>query len=197
MAIDSTKLSSLETKSEAKYIINVWNDVNYAISLAKADQKQYDRYKDDMRIINNEPIDELSEYQLDEIKIMSILERLGFSLDEVGTYLYKEVVMNVYSDIGKCGENLLTELNNKYSSYYQQIARGYYEMGVTTFHNYIESAIKGIDETGTDESLMETIFGNDLGNSGYGTRAYEIASYMIRSNKSKNKIAVYENNLGM
>lgn len=185
MNINSTKLSSLEENDESIYIANVWNDVNYAFSLAKADKKQYYRYKDDEKIKNGEYVSELSTYQMDEIRIMSILERLGFSLDEVGTYLYKELVINVYSDIEKTGENLLEELKNPYSSYYQQIARGYYEMGVKTFHKYINSAIESIDETKVDESLVETIFGNDIVNSGYGIRAYEIAAYMVRIDKSK------------
>jgi DNA-binding transcriptional MerR regulator len=192
MTISSTSISSSEAKSEAKYISNVWNDVNYAINLAKADQKQYNRYKDDKRIVNNEPIDELSDYQIKEIKTISILERLGFSLDEVGTYLYKELIMNVFSDIDKCGTNLKDELNNRYSSYYQQIAREYYEMGVTTFHNYIVSAINNMDGSQVDESLVKTIFGDDIDGSSYGTRAYEIASYMVRIEKSKKHDTVLE-----
>lgn len=187
MSENSSSLYVLNEKRPA----NVWNDISYAILLSKADFKLYDRYK------NGDAIS-LNEYQTTEMKILSILERLGYPMDELGTYLYKEVVMSAYNEMMENNntDNLKKEVNSRYSNFYHMIARDYYEMGVKSFHSYIEKACSKKIEEKKDYMLIDRIFSQDELESNYGNKALIIASYMysqykmFSSDKYKKKLAV-------
>src|SRR5699024_9897097 len=107
------------------------------------------------------------ELQKNEVEILSILEKLGFPMSQLGTYLYKDVIVEVCNIIneGEITSNnkrrkLIARLNDGYDEIYKQIASEDKEIGCKTFHSYIEGAIKDIDETRTDTSLAEKIYGD-------------------------------------
>ena len=160
-----------------KEIKSVLNGTSYAVFSAKGDLKKYKKY------ISGKG--RFSEYELKEMEIISILERLGYSLDELGTYLYKEVIMYAHEEINSFdrrdvskAENLLESMNDAFSSFYHIIAREDLELGIKSFHKFIGLAIDKIDNEKIDGKLAEKIFGKNPVESNYGVQAFKIASYM-------------------
>lgn len=151
--------------------------MDYAVYSAKEEKNLYDSLKKGMPYV-------LTELQKNEVEILSILEKLGFPMSQLGTYLYKDVIVKVCNIIneGEITSNnkrrkLIARLNDGYDEIYKQIASEDKEIGCKTFHSYIEGAIKDIDETRTDTSLAEKIYGDkDIT---YGTAAFRIADYYL------------------
>ena len=165
-AIDETTFSS------------VLNGTSYAVFSAKEDEVKYKEYK-------KGNIEEFSEYELKEMEIISILEKLGYPLDELGTHLYKETIMYAQEEISSFdrkdvakAEDLLESMNDAYSNFYNIIAREDLEMGLKKFHKFIGQAIDKIDNEKIDSKLAEKIFGKNPVESNYGEQAFKIASYM-------------------
>lgn len=176
----SKKPIKLDCMQEAD-IKNVLNGLSYPIYSAKKDSDTFTKYK-------NGEVDDLSEYTLKEMEILSILEKLGYPLYMLGTYLYKELVMYTYEEIKDFkrnkdkdkAENLLRELNIPYSNLYHIIARDDLEIGIKSFHYHICNAIDEINESKIDNSLAEKIFGKNPVESNYGVQAFKIASYLSK-----------------
>ncbi len=151
--------------------------MDYAVYSAKEEKNLYDSLKKGMPYV-------LTELQKNEVEILSILEKLGFPMSQLGTYLYKDVIVKVCNIIneGEITSNnkrrkLIARLNDGYDEIYKQIASEDKEIGCKTFHSYIEGVIKDIDETRTDTSLAEKIYGDkDIT---YGTAAFRIADYYL------------------
>ena len=151
--------------------------MDYAVYSAKEEKNLYDSLKKGMPYV-------LTELQKNEVEILSILEKLGFPMSQLGTYLYKDVIVEACNIIneGEITSNnkrrkLIARLNDGYDEIYKQIASEDKEIGCKTFHSYIEGAIKDIDETRTDTSLAEKIYGDkDIT---YGTAAFRIADYYL------------------
>jgi len=172
------KLDGLLESIDEKTLQSVLNGTSYAVFSAKEDDLKYKEYKKGNK-------EELSEYELKEMETISILERLGYPLDELGTYLYKEVVMYAHEKIDKLGrknkeeaEDLLESMNDAYSSFYYIIAREDLEISIRKFHLFIGQAIDKIDNEKIDGKLAEKIFGKNPVESNYGEQAFKIASYM-------------------
>ena len=151
--------------------------MDYAVYSAKEEKNLYDSLKKGMPYV-------LTELQKNEVEILSILEKLGFPMSQLGTYLYKDVIVEVCNIIneGEITSNnkrrkLIARLNDGYDEIYKQIASEDKEIGCKTFHSYIEGVIKDIDETRTDTSLAEKIYcDKDIT---YGTAAFRIADYYL------------------
>lgn len=151
--------------------------MDYAVYSAKEEKNLYDSLKKGMPYV-------LTELQKNEVEILCILEKLGFPMSQLGTYLYKDVIVEVCNIIneGEITSNnkkrkLIARLNDGYDKIYKQIASEDKEIGCKSFHSYIEGAIKDIDETRTDTSLAEKIYGDkDIT---YGTAAFRIADYYL------------------
>ena len=151
--------------------------MDYAVYSAKEEKNLYDSLKKGMPYV-------LTELQKNEVEILSILEKLGFPMSQLGTYLYKDVIVEVCNIIneGEITSNnkrrkLIARLNDGYDEIYKQIASEDKEIGCKTFHSYIEGAIKNIDEIRTDTSLSQKIYGDkDIT---YGTAAFRIADYYL------------------
>ena len=171
------KLEGLAAMDETT-LQSVLNGTSYAVFSAKGDVEKYNEYK-------KGNMDELSEYELKEMEIIYILERLGYPLNEFGTYLYKEVIMYAHEEISSYdrrdvsrAERLLESMNDAYSNFYLIIAREDLEMGLRKFHTFIGQAIDKIDNEKIDSKLAEKIFGKNPVESNYGEQAFKIASYM-------------------
>ena len=151
--------------------------MDYAVYSAKEEKNLYDSLKKGMPYV-------LTELQKNEVEILSILENLGFPMSQLGTYLYKDVIVEVCNIINEREitsnnkrRKLIARLNDGYDEIYKQIASEDKEIGCKTFHSYIEGALKDIDETRTDTSLAEKIYGDkDIT---YGTAAFRIADYYL------------------
>lgn len=167
-------------------LANSWNGNRTAILISRADNYSYMRYK------NGEAID-MSEYQRDEIETLSILENLGYPMYDIGTYLYKGVIMSIYDNLknNESNEKILSDINDPYSSFYQQLAREDYDMGVKLFHSYINNIESEIDNNKVVEKVKKEILGNKNSKLNVADRAFMIASYMaIKNNKQNENISI-------
>ena len=151
---------------------------SYAMFEAHLDKEAYEKSK-------KGELEEISEIQERDIKILRILEGLGYPMDELGTYLYKDVIAEAYEkvkdvssrrDMDKC-RDLMASLNDAYSDFYRWIARDDKEMGVKSFHFYIGEAISKIDDDSIDKELAIKVFGSNPEDLNYGLQAFQLACY--------------------
>lgn len=122
-----------------------------------------------------------------DIEILSILEKLGYPLNELGTYLYKDVIIEVCDILSKenlsqeIKEQLKLSLNDCFNTLYLWIASDDKELGCKTFHRLINRAIDLIDEDKADSVLASKIYGNKK-EVNYGEGALDIANYYLGIN---------------
>ena len=126
--------------------------------------------------------------------ILKLLEENGFLLEDVGTYLYKDIIKNVIKCLKNSSldiEKLKCELSSQYSQFYFDISRNERDMGVKSFHSYIKEAIMNLK----DNSKFSLLFSKF----DYGQLAYEVACYIMDSDMldkcdGKNVVKVRKNN---
>ena len=181
-----------QVKASNKELIRVLQGTSFAIYSAKKDKEKYELYK-------KEELKNINEETRRELKILDILERLGYPMNELGTYLYKDLINEVCDemkdvstrrDIDKC-RILLQELTDTYSNLYHYIAREWKEMGIKTFHLYIGQATERIDKEKIDKELSKKIYGNNNNSQDYGLHAFQIAAYTLNK-YSYDNIEVYK-----
>ncbi len=129
--------------------------------------------------------EDFSDDKLRDMRILNLLARLRFNLDELGTYLYKDLIVEVYEkikdvsnrkDMDKC-RALMSDLSDAYSSIYHYVARECNEIGVKSFHLYIQKAIEKIDEEKVDLELALKVYGQNPEEQNYGAEAFRLAAY--------------------
>lgn len=153
--------------------------MSYAAFVARKENKVHNNFKKGI-------FKDLTVSEERDIEILSILEKLGYKMSHLGTYLYKDLIASVCDEIEDMGiselqseeEEMLEFLNNGYSSLYVGIASDDKELGCKTFHYYIEDAISKIDEEKIDTSLASRIYGTSEDIT-YGTAALHIAEYYL------------------
>lgn len=132
----------------------------------------------------------LNEQRQMELDILKLLNELGYPMDEIGTYLYKNVIIKVVENLneGMEYENVLIGLINPYSQFYLDLARFDLDMGVKTFHTYITEAKNKIDNNKINENLKENILGISNQPLDNGVKSLLIASYVQNNllNQQKN-----------
>ena len=120
-----------------------------------------------------------------DMNLLNLLERLGYPMDELGTYLYKDMIAEIYAllpsesnrkDINRC-RALMSELTDAYSQFYHNIARDWKEMGIKSFHLHIQRAIDRINDEIVDKELSKRMFGDNPSDLDYGLQAFQIAAY--------------------
>ena len=112
--------------------------MSYAMYVAKEENEVYKNLK-------KGNFKELTLEEERDVEILSILEKLGYPMSHLGTYLYKDLIALVCDEIKDMGiselqseeEEMLEFLNNGYSSLYVGIASDDKELGCKTFHYYI------------------------------------------------------------
>ena len=203
-----------QLKVSSEELIRVLQGTSFALYEAKKDKEKYENYK-------KGELKSIDEETNKDLKILDILERLGYSMNELGTYLYKDLIKEVCDemkdvstrrDMDKC-RILLSELTNIYSNLYHYIAREWKEMGIKTFHLYIGQATERIDKEKIDQELSKKIYGNNPKPQDYGLHAFQIAAYTLNkysydntkkyqqpkvkklSNMPNNKVSMYNINL--
>lgn len=110
----------------------------------------YKALKDNEEITNQEKF---------ELKVILLLDYLGFPLDKLGTYFFKKIVLEVIKYIKMVPEvndpyynNLKEELKNKSSQFYFNLAKNDLDFGLNNFHSYVKSSIAGIDRGKLDNA---------------------------------------------
>ena len=151
-----------------------------AVYCANTDKKNYKQYK-----LGN--ISKLTNDELIDMKVLDLLYSLGYPNNELGTYLYKEVICELYRYINDNFDELtmveyeyiIKDLNNAYSQFYFNQARNILEMGVTSFHLYIQDTINKIDENKIDKELSKKVYGPNPVEFNYGIQALQLTGYLL------------------
>lgn len=170
--------------SEDETIKTVCQGTNYAMYLANMEKETFESYK-------KGELTTITDYQMKDIDVLLVLERLGFKMDELGTYLYKDLIKEVIELFEKNEEEItvISYLTNPFSNIYRWINE-YKETGVKTFHVLVIEAINQINTNIIDKKLFIDIFGFDYKELDYGLIAYKIAKYINNINIMTNNVNV-------
>lgn len=150
------------------------------------DKKCYSAYKEGR-------LDGMSLETQEEMRILELLEQLGFPMGETGTYLYKNMIakavqkisdISTRKEILDCKE-LITEMKTPYSQFYFDIARNDLDMGVTSFHRCVQRALSKVDITNADPMLLFQIYSNFTEDMDYGEQAFVLSTYVAGFLKPK------------
>lgn len=167
-----------EIKSEVYRVLYSWNNAYSAAIRADRERKEYEAEEDN-----------------ENRKVLEILDKLGFPMDNLGTYLFKDVVLKVCPMVGKFdlahekeyAEKVSLMLNNPVSNFNVEIARNDLGMGAKTFRNFIDMAMKKADCEKADSELVKEIYGDSDVSYGLGDTALKIALYLDKLCKVKEK----------
>lgn len=140
----------------------------------------------------------LSEDILPKMEVLDFLEKLGFSIDNPGTYLYKDMVvkamdyLNGTDNFGNSisRDELLQQMKKPFSQFYTDVARNNLDIGIKTFHAYVEQAIENISYANADAGLLFEVYSNFSQHSDYGEYAFAIALCIAEKEKSNKKGSV-------
>lgn len=113
-----------------------------------------------------------------ENEVLDYLMAQGYSLEIIGAYYFKEMVVSIISKIlnfssldGEEMNNLIDSINSPYSQFYFDLARNKHDIGITTYNQYIRQAL----------SLKE--------NENTGLKAYQLALEIISDRDKKNNMS--------
>ena len=145
----------------------------------QVDKRRYDIYKSGN---SNNSIN----YDIEEMRVLSMLENLGFDMNEDGTYLYKNMVLkikNYLCEILTKGDNVdlkdyLLGIKEKYSQFYVDVARNDMDMGVRTYHEYVEKALSIVDFEKANFGYKVILLNSLPDEMDYGEFAFVLAMYL-------------------
>ena len=124
---------------------------------------------------------EADEMNLD-FDVLSLLDSLGISINCMGTYLYKMLIVKIIElfELGFSEEEIHEQVNDPYSQLYFDIARNDLDLGLKTFHSSIEDMLCGrFAFKSTD--VVEDVFPHYDKNLNYGEQAILIAKYVMEN----------------
>lgn len=170
----------MEKEIEQKKIMQLLYGLSYALYEIKDDTLDLEKYKQGI-------LKDVSLERIQEMKILVLLEKLGYSLNEIGTYLYKHMILKIVKYLNKdiTSQNiteykkLLLDLKDCYSNFYLETARFDLDMGIKTFHQNVIEAISKIDYDKIDLEVYNKIFGNIDSELDYGEQAFILGSYIV------------------
>lgn len=157
------------------------NSVNFIANTAYKDRKAYENYRR-----NHEFPDDSS---VEDLEILSILDKLGYPMNEVGTYLYKELILHVLKFLQGNSvrgeilseEEIKVQLRNPFSQLFLDVARNDMDLGIKTFHAAVIQASTCIDYESNDKKLLKQIFEGNFNFMNYSLNALTIAKYYFES----------------
>lgn len=164
---------------EKQNCIFVYELINEASLTELKDIKKYIDYKTGVKTDYN------SEDMLD-INILSLLEENGFLMNKLGTYLYKDIIKSIIKELSKensSKEILINQLDNPYSQFYFNISRNEKDMGLKTFHAYIQESIFNINYELANSNLIGNLCAN--GDLNYGQLALLLAEDIVNKDIDK------------
>ena len=178
------------------------DDFVFSYNINKKVLNTFEKYQEYLCYKNNTLIIKENNKIL-EMKIISLLEKIGFSITEVGTYLYTEVIIKIiniitaleetkktYKDhlkeqeiiniINDTKQELINDLNNLNSNFYLELSNK--EINLSLFHSYIKKSIpkKNNDSKNNDDFFCKKVHKKQMS---YGNLAYEIAEFVLSNDK--------------
>lgn len=151
----------------------------------------------DYAIYQTGSTENLTDEKLQEMQVLDSLFKLGFPKDEIGTFLYKSMIMKAIhhldgvDDIGQeiSEEELLSQMQHPFSQFYLDAARNDLDIGIKTFHAYICQALSNVDYACVEPKVLSDIYGNFSEETDYGKHAFVIAKHIYdRSKKNQNSL---------
>ncbi len=145
--------------------------------------KYFDKSAEKYSVYKDGALSNMSEEEQQEMNVLEVLEQLGFPMDKTGTYLYKEIIMKTMEELEMVEtkeeeRNLKTAMENSYSQFYLDIARNNLDIGLKSFHGYIQLAY---EERKRSINTERRIGKRDV-YSDYRTEAILIAKHIMTSN---------------
>ena len=126
-------------------------------------------------------------------RILMLLEKMGYSVNELGTYAYKNLIMEIinYLEDGYCEYDIINYLYNFRSQLYLDVAHdtSYADFGIKTFLSYIDDAFYNRNKDDLSKSMIANIFG-DYKDTDYRIQAYLIACYLENNLQRGSKVKV-------
>ena len=158
----------------------------YFLGLMTDDRDDYKKYQAGC-------LEGVSEDKLLEMEVLSVLDRLSFPLQDVGTYLFKDMIVKAIQELDGYDafgnviteDELLHQMRQPFSQFYVDVARNELDMGIKTFHTHIERTLEDVDYKKADVSLLYEIYSNFSNETDYGEHAFIIAKHMRNTNKKK------------
>lgn len=128
-----------------------------------------------------------------EMQILSLLEKIGYPMDEIGTYFYKRIIFKVIKileaiDRGEStlnNEELIAQLQNPFSQFYVEVAKIELDIGIKTFHMYVGQANSEIDYLSATPEILYRIYSNSSEDMDYGEHAFLLSSFLLGKVKPK------------
>lgn len=166
--------------NDGEKLFQVLGGTSYGVYLSKADRQSLENYK------NGLP-KKIEDDKKKEMEVLLLLEKLGYPMDELGTYLYKNLIVYVINRLENVEskeqilntKQLLTELKDFFSRIYLELARFDLEMGIKTFHYYIMEALNKRDFKKADKNLIYDIYSRFSYEIDYAEQAYILGAYML------------------
>ena len=141
-------------------------------------------------------IENFDEKTMLEMKTLELLLRLGYPENHMGTYLYKALIahmclrlMNIDSDnFVKESKEVLLEYADAFSTPYHTVARNERDLGIKSFHRYVNDAISKVDYSKTDSKLAFDIYDGLPDELSISENAYAIATHMLGMRETKHSV---------
>lgn len=153
---------------------------NYAVYNFCLDKDDYTKYKQGN-------LKTITEERKIEMEILQLLENLGFPMNELGTYLYKNMVFKIVKQLKESSDKLelinlkdiLLKLKNAFSQFYVDVAKHDLDMGIKTFHKHIENALEKIDYSKANPLILKRIYSKIHHDIDYGELAFILGMYIM------------------
>jgi len=139
--------------------------------------------------------------QVQDEQVLYLLEKLGYPMELIGTILYKELILHLInelesdndygSDIEEKKIFLCEDVKKYFSHTYHDVARNDNDIGIRSFHSYIEEMLGRIDYLNADEELVKKIYGAYDREIDYGENALILALYSLGRHYSNSLDAAY------
>lgn len=181
-------MQNLNKFTKSQKMQNSISTRGYFLGIIEDDRCDYFKYQ-------TGSLENVSEERMQEMEVLKILEGLGFPTQEVGTYLFKDMIMKAareldgYDAFGNpiTPEGLLEQMQSPFSQFYVDVARNDLDMGIKTFHSHIERTLEEVDFKKADASLLFEIYSNFSRETDYGEHAFIIAKHIRKMENKKER----------
>ena len=141
-------------------------------------------------------IEDLDEEQLNNVETLGLLFDLGFPKDEPGTYLFKNMVLKARRYLGGSDDygdkitskDLVNLVESPFSQFYMDLAVYDSDIGIKTFHSYIEESLKKVNYSKVENSLLTKVYSKYNNDNDYGIHSLIIANFLNSNYKNKQKV---------
>lgn len=163
---------------------------HYDNLLLQQEMKRYTSYK--MRTEESY----ISEDHALEMETLSILEQLGYPMNHIGTYLYKNMIIKVANHLeliidkndyeDEC-KKLISQIETPFSQFYVDVARNDLDIGVKSFHQNVTKAVENVNYSVADPNLLINFNNSVFGKNDYKKQSFVIGAYVLEHLKQKEK----------